>query len=306
MKISVITPSFNQGEFIERTLQSVISQKSTPHEIDYTVMDGGSSDQTVDILKSYQDQLSWVSEKDKGQTDALNKGLQATSGEIIGWLNSDDIYYPDTIKKVCDFFTAHPDVDILYGEADFIDRDDHFIRNYPTEKWDLNRLKSRCFISQPAAFFRRRVVLQYGLPDESLHFCMDYEYWLRLGLSGAKFAYIPDTLAATRVYPQTKTASGYIEANQEAVRMLKKKLNYIPAEWIVSISAVKVRSKENYHFTHPYFVIAVWWNLWGSTAEYQTGLQRIYLWITAQKAMLQKFLRRAYFYLCKRAKHTKG
>src|SRR5438105_2975740 len=110
MKISIVTPSFNHAEFIERTLQSVLTQHRCRYDLEYVVMDGGSADQTVDILKRYSLQVVWKSEADRGQAHAVNKGLQASSGEIIGWLNSDDIYYPGTIKKVCDFFAAHVDV----------------------------------------------------------------------------------------------------------------------------------------------------------------------------------------------------
>lgn len=199
MKISIITPSYNQGEFIERTIQSVLAQQDAAYQLDYIVMDGASSDNTISILKQYADKLRFVSEPDKGQTHAVNKGLQATDGEIIGWLNSDDIYYPQTVKTIMTFFANHPDVDVIYGEAYFIDKADKKISYYPTEKWDLENFKSRCFISQPSVFFRRRVVEKYGLLDENLHFCMDYEYWLRLGLYGAKIAYIPQVLSATRI-----------------------------------------------------------------------------------------------------------
>ena len=306
MNISIITPSFNQGKFIERTLQSVLNQTDNKtYTIEYVVMDGGSSDETIAILKRYEDKIKWVSECDKGQTHAVNKGLNATSGDIIGWLNSDDIYYPNTIKKISEFFTTHPDIDVAYGEAYFIDKEDNILNYYPTEKWNLEKFKSRCFISQPATFFRRRVVIQYGLLDENLHFCMDYEYWLRLGLRGVKFAYIPCVLAATRIYPETKTASGYLRANQEVIAMLKKHIQIIPPEWIVSQCGTNVRSQYGYHFPHPYFAIAVWLNLWKATGEFQTGIKRIGLWIVVQGAMISKLSRRIALNVCKRITQNK-
>jgi glycosyltransferase involved in cell wall biosynthesis len=293
MKISVITPSFNQGEFIERTIQSVLSQTLGQHELDYVVMDGASTDQTVAILKRYENRLSFRSEPDHGQTHAVNKGLHATSGDIIGWLNSDDVYYPGAIKRICDYFAEHPDVDVIYGDAHFIDRHDQVMRDYPTEKWDIERLKSRCYISQPATFFRRRVLLQHGYLDERLHFCMDYEFWLRLGLQGVKFVYLPGVLAGSRMYAETKTSSGYLKANLEAIEMLKRHLQVIPAEWVVSNCGVQVKAKYGVSYPQLRFIFLVWMNLWRATGQYYQGLSRFKIWLASQQAMLKKFLRRA-------------
>ncbi|MEI7995246.1 MAG: glycosyltransferase family 2 protein, partial [Methylococcaceae bacterium] len=176
MKVSIITPSYNQGQFIERTLQSLANQAVSGFEIEHVVFDGGSTDNTVEILKNFCPAVSWVSKKDKGQAAAVNQGICATDGEIIGWLNSDDVYYPGAIARVVAYFKSNPEVDVVYGMADHIDLEDFAFEPYPTEPWNYERLQETCFISQPALFFRRRVVEQHGILDETLNFCMDYEY----------------------------------------------------------------------------------------------------------------------------------
>lgn len=247
MKVSIITPSFNQGQFIERTLKSVAIQSST--EIEHVVFDGGSSDSTVDVLKHFTPPLKWVSEKDKGQTDAVNKGILATDGEIVGWLNSDDIYYPGAFTRVIQFFDENPDVDVVYGMADHIDVDDHAFESYPTEPWDYERLKEICFICQPALFFRRQVFDQYGLLDGSLNYCMDYEYWLRLGKAGVQFGYLEEKLAGSRLYAENKTMGSKLKVHREINNMQKKLLGHVHDKWIFAYSVFCVEDyyKGNIH-----------------------------------------------------------
>lgn len=230
MKVSIVTPSYNQGQFIERTLQSVAIQ--TGAEIEHVVFDGGSTDSTVDVLKRFQPAVRWVSEKDDGQTDAVNKGIRATDGEIIGWLNSDDVYYPGAIARVVAFFEEHPDVDVVYGMADHIDLEDRAFEPYPTAPWDFELLQQTCFICQPALFFRRRVVEQYGLLDQSLNYCMDYAYWLRLGNAGVRFAYLEEKLAGSRLYADNKTLGARVKVHHEINDMFKKIFNAVPDRWL--------------------------------------------------------------------------
>ena len=124
-KISIVTPSLNQGQFIKRTILSVLKQGC--HNIEYIVMDGGSTDNTVEILKKYEDRLIWKSEPDRGQSHAINKGFRMATGEIIGWLNSDDTYEPDALKTVIQFFSEHPEIDLIYGDCNMIDENDNII-----------------------------------------------------------------------------------------------------------------------------------------------------------------------------------
>jgi glycosyltransferase involved in cell wall biosynthesis len=241
MKVSIVTPSYNQGQFIERTLQSVASQASA--KIEHVVFDGGSTDNTVEVLKNFSPPVRWVSKKDKGQTDAVNQGIRATDGEIIGWLNSDDIYYPGAVALVVEYFDRHPEIDVVYGMADHIDLEDQAFESYPSEPWDFERLKETCFICQPALFFRRRVVEKNGLLDESLNYCMDYEYWLRLGKAGIRFAYLEEKLAGSRLYAENKTLGARVKVHKEINDMFKESFAKVPDRWLFNYAHAVVESK---------------------------------------------------------------
>ena len=240
MKFSIVTPSFNQGEFIGRTLESVAVQSNSKFEIEHVVFDGGSQDETLSILEKYGDRIRWISERDKGQTDAVNKGIKATNGEVIGWLNSDDVFYPGALERVAQYFSDHPEIDLVYGQADHIDKQDQPFEDYPTEPWNFERLIETCFICQPAVFMRRRVIDQYGLLDENLQYCMDYEYWLRLGLAGASFGYLEQKLAGSRLYQETKTLGARVKVHLETNDMFRKKFGSVPDSWLFNYAHMVV------------------------------------------------------------------
>jgi len=240
MNVSIVTPSYNQGVFIGRTLESVAIQSGA--EIDHVIFDGGSSDTTVDVLRSFPGNIKWVSEKDGGQTDAVNKGIQATEGEIIGWLNSDDIYYPGAVSAVVSFFAAHPDIDVVYGMADHIDEFDRAFEEYPSEPWNFERLQDTCFICQPAAFFRRKVITEHGLLDTSLNYCMDYEFWLRLGKAGVKFGYLEQKLAGSRLYAENKTLGSRVKVHAEINDVLARLFQTVPDRWLWNYAHAVVES----------------------------------------------------------------
>lgn len=241
MKVSIVTPSFNQGRFIGRTLESVSGQ--TGAEVEHVVYDGGSTDDTLAILQGYGHQVRWVSETDRGQAHAVNKGICATDGEIIGWLNSDDIYYSGAMARVVQYFDSHPRVDVVYGMADHIDEADRVMETYPTEPWNYDRLKQTCFICQPALFFRRRVVNLYGLLDESLDYCMDYEYWLRLGRAGVRFGFLEKKLAGSRLYAENKTLGERVKVHQEINDMYKKTCGRVPVVWLINYAHTAVEQE---------------------------------------------------------------
>jgi glycosyltransferase involved in cell wall biosynthesis len=240
-RISVITPSFNQGTFIERTIKSVLEQNTPPFE--YLIMDGGSSDETLTILKKYESQITWDSQPDKGQSDAVNKGLTQAKGDIIGWLNSDDIYYPGTLQFVCEYFRQHPAVDIIYGNANFIDSDDKIIEPYYTETWNFERFKEYPYLCQPAVFFRRSIIEQHGLLNINLSYCMDYEYWIRLAKGGSSFIYVDNYLAGSRVHQATKTVGSRPQVLYEINKMMLQHFGYVPDRWLSNYAHDKLEQK---------------------------------------------------------------
>lgn len=237
MKITIITPSFQQGTYIRRTIESVLTQGIS--QLEYIVMDGGSTDETVSILKEYGNRILWKSEKDNGQTDALNKGIRAATGEIIGWLNSDDIYYPDAIKKVLAVFESHPEITVIYGNAYHIDEQDNIMEAYDTQDFNYERLKDVCYICQPALFFRKSLTERYGYPDASLQYCMDYDYWLRLG-KGETFYHLQEILAGSRLYKENKTLGARRNVHEEMLRMQEKNLGKASEKWIYNLAHVIV------------------------------------------------------------------
>jgi glycosyltransferase involved in cell wall biosynthesis len=210
-KISLVTPSLNQGQFIEETIRSVLSQNYP--NLEYLVMDGGSSDNTIDVLKHYSSQLQWVSEKDKGQTDAINKGLRIASGEIVAYLNADDLLLPGTLLKIAQLFMEHPQTMWITGQCRIIDENNREIRKLITAYKNLwlrlshpSILLITDYISQPATFWRANLMGEMGYLDENLHYVMDYEYWLRLYVKYPPM-FIPEYLAAFKVHLQSKTTS---------------------------------------------------------------------------------------------------
>ncbi|MHC1788868.1 glycosyltransferase family 2 protein [Solidesulfovibrio sp.] len=255
LTVAAVTPSYNQGRFIGRTIDSVLSQGVA--DLEYVVMDGGSTDETVAVLKSYGDRLRYRSERDKGQPDAVNKGMAETTGEIIAWLNSDDVYMPGALQAVLEVFENNPEVDVVYGDAEHIDVDDAFIEDYPAEPFDLERLKERCIICQPAAFFRRRVVERFGALDLRWQYTLDYEFWLRLAKGGAVFRYLPRKLAGSRFYPQTKTSGARLTVHGEINDMLLHTFGRVPDRWLYNYAHALVREKWQVADGSPLFTPAV-------------------------------------------------
>ncbi len=211
--VSIITPSYNQGRFLKRTIDSVLTQ-SYP-KIEYLVMDGGSTDESVAILCSYGDRFYWVSQRDGGQSQAINRGFARAQGEILSYLNSDDVLLPDAVWKVVRHFQGHPECDMVYGKAHHINEQDQITGMYPTAEYSFDRIMLDDCVCQPAAFWRARMAKKIGLFNEALHYAMDYDYWLRMDRAGGCLQHLPEFLASSRLYAETKTLSARLKVYRE-------------------------------------------------------------------------------------------
>ena len=231
--VSIVTPSYNQGRFIEQAILSVLNQDY--QNIELIVMDGGSTDETLDLLNKYRGRIIWQSEKDKGQTHAINKGLRLSKGRILAYLNSDDTYLPGAISRAVRYLTwENPDATFLYGEGYHITAEGKIIDRYPTEPYDFKRLAETCFICQPTTFWKRDVIEKIGFFDERLNYAMDYDYWIRIAKRYGKLWYVPEYLANSRFYQDTKTMSKRAEAHAEILDVIMKHYgrHNVPSTWI--------------------------------------------------------------------------
>lgn len=220
-KISIITPSYNQGKFLEETILSVLTQ-GYPN-LEYIIIDGGSNDNSIDIIKKYEDRLAfWVSEKDEGQTEAINKGFRRATGDIVTWLCSDDTYYPGTLQFVSDFFLHNPDVDVVYGNAASIDENGVIFRSPRTLDFTLLGLWiGENPIPQPSSFMRSRILEKVGYLNESLYYCMDKEFFLRMAFAGSKIQHVNKILATYRFHEESKTVSAMYSEKEKMDELIR-------------------------------------------------------------------------------------
>jgi glycosyltransferase involved in cell wall biosynthesis len=202
--VTIVTPSYNQVNFLEETIKSVLNQ--TYSNVEYIIMDGGSEDGSLEIIKKYAPKLAhWVSEKDRGQTDAINKGFTLAKGEVLAWLNSDDTFLPNAVAEAVEFLTVHPETGLVYGEANYIDEKSKVIGRFPAAQTDLARLRrGYVHIPQQASFFRKSLWDKVGLLDPEFFFAMDYDLWVRLAAL-SELKYIPSIWANFRLHADAKT-----------------------------------------------------------------------------------------------------
>lgn len=216
--VSIITPSFNQARYIESTIQSVLTQDYP--NIEYIIVDGGSQDGTVDVIKKYEGRIAWwVSEQDKGQTDAINKGFTSAKGQILAWLNSDDTYEPDAISAAVKYLQEHPEVGMVYSDCNFINEDGRVIGKFGSAQTDQRLLRQGyVHIPQQTMFFRAELWKQVGPLDPSFYFAMDYDLWTRLAAL-TQLKYVPQTWANFRLHTTGKTIMADDRCWPEMVRV---------------------------------------------------------------------------------------
>ena len=237
MKVSVVVPSYNQGPFLRATLDSVLIQDVS---MEVLVFDGGSTDETLSVLESYGSRIQYVSRKDNGQADAINQGLQIAGGEVLAYLNSDDIYYPGCLRRVTDYFEKHPECQALYGDAWHLHEDGSIMERYYAEPWSYPRLLEICYLCQPAVFWRRKVMERFGLFDATLQYALDYDYWLRVG-AALNFHYLEGAyLAGSRLHQETKTLKHRVKAHHEILEVVMRHTTAPPYRWLMNLASVTV------------------------------------------------------------------
>lgn len=248
--VTIVTPSYNQGEFVRATIESVLAQ-DYPH-IEYIVMDGGSTDRTAAIAAEYASRLIWISERDRGQAHAINKGFQRAKGDIVAWLNSDDILLPGAVTRAVKAFEdAIPGVSggigAIYGEGYLMDREGRFTRRFPATEpfnlWKLTYLSD--YVLQQSTFFRRGAVEEVGWLDEELHYALDWDLLIKLG---KRFGlhYVPEYFGALREYPEAKSFAGGRARIEEIRRVLARHtgLHRAPGYWTYGLANLHERWKQ--------------------------------------------------------------
>jgi glycosyltransferase involved in cell wall biosynthesis len=256
LSFSIVTPSYNQGRFLAATIESVIGQAGD-FTIDYVVCDGGSTDESVEVIRKYERMLDsgqwavrcrgitfrWLSERDRGQSDAISKGFAMTTGEILAWLNSDDTYLPDALATAARAF-GNDRVAVIYGKSHFTDEAGAIVGRYRTEPFDLRRLAVFNFISQPSVFFRRAAFDRVGGVDTRLHYAMDFDLWLRLARY-YELHYVPELLSTFRLHDESKTVSPAhaLASVKETLDAITRYFDWAPLNRVFGYSQQLVRAR---------------------------------------------------------------
>jgi glycosyltransferase involved in cell wall biosynthesis len=241
LSLTVVTPVLDGAPFVAATIESVLAQAYP--QLEYIVMDGGSRDGTREVVERYAGRLRYVRQSDAGQADAIARGFELGSGEVLAFLNADDLYEPGAFAAVVAAFERGADV--VYGDARFIDASGTEIGHYPVADFDPATFERTCFLSQPATFFRRSAYDRAGGIDRSLHFAFDYDLWIRLARV-ARFERIDRTLAAARMHPASKTLGQRRASLEESIGVLRRHFGYVPHPWAYALTSNLFDGKDQF------------------------------------------------------------
>ncbi|MDA5110862.1 glycosyltransferase family 2 protein [Brevibacillus thermoruber] len=246
--VSIITPSFNQARFIRETIESVLNQ-DYPH-LEHIVIDGGSTDGTLEILNHFRqtdNRFRFVSEPDRGQSHAINKGLAMAAGEIIGWVNSDDTYQPGAIRKAVQALQQRPEWAMVHGGCYVINENSQIQSSISVAPADYQKLYHSCCVCQPAAFIRKDILQQMGGVDETLNFCMDYDLWIRIAKNHL-IGYVPDHLANARIHRTAKSVTQWHSVGlPEVLKTVEKHYGSISKTWLAHAPHYRKRETPRPH-----------------------------------------------------------
>lgn len=273
--VTIVTPSYNQAKFLEDCIRSVLAQDYPL--IEYLVIDGASSDQSVDIIRNYADRIAyWESQPDRGQAHAINKGLQRAQGELLGWLNSDDVLAPGAVSRAVQALMDHVEIGVVYGRLERIDAQGRLL---PTPELPKDRLTfglkhviGECIVNQPGALWRRSAMEKVGLLNEDLRYSLDYEYWIRMALVGVAFMRLPEVLAQFRLSSESKTVGQTAEMALEQLEVLEKLISQPGIEEQLKLSPAELQRRSD----HARAVIG----LHAAYGDYKQGkLQSALVWL---------------------------
>jgi len=239
--VSIVTPSLNAGRYLQETIASVLAQDYP--NVEYIVMDAGSTDDTLSILTRYEGMLQYISRPDRGTADAINKGFARCGGSILGFLNGDDTYLPGAISTAVSELSADPNVGMVYGEGDWVSERGEIIGRYPTAPFDRKQLERECFICQPASFFRREAFEAIGGMDPKLQYTFDYDLWVRMARR-FELRKIDALLATSRFHRANKTLGHPQPTVEETIGLLRRHFGYVPLPWVCRYSGMLLREKD--------------------------------------------------------------
>jgi len=241
--VTIVTPSYNHSSFLEEAIASVLRQDYP--QIEYIVVDAGSTDGTHAILAKYAHRLTFYTGPDRGTADAVNKGFLHSRGDIFAYLNADDTYAPDAVSTIVDVMTTEPSIGMIYGDALWVDESGRRIGSYPTKPYDAQLLSKECFICQPASFIRREVFERAGMMNPNLHFGFDYDLWIRIArLSSIRK--IDAVLATSRMHLSNKTLGRRRDGLRETLLILKKHFGYVPFEPVLAYASHLVDKRDQF------------------------------------------------------------